>query len=350
MKRVLLILFIFILVGVISADSCFIGQMIKSEVSDSVFKQCYENKETFGSCLFTAVTPSESCSNSESDSLLIYCYAFATDYNFCEVSCNGGVCVDCIEDWNCGVWSECLDEIQTRICTDLNSCGTIENKPIANKVCTPITCKEGWDCGVWSECLEGEQTRVCTDLNNCGTEVNKPEVYQECYEDYWNYDGEEDEEYYDDEGYWDDEEYYDDEEYDEFYDEDTFELGGQEVTINKNEDGTISIDFGNGNVIETSLDMIKGNLGAYLAIGGINQKIEITPEEAIMKADKVEEVGRVEIEPYKSIAVYSVYGTRDAKLFFIIPKKAQIVQKISVEKGRLLDTELPWWRFFALGV
>lgn len=43
------------------------------------------------------------------------------------------------------------------------------------------TCIENWNCGRWSECAEqGKQTRTCTDTNSCGTNKNKPSITQSC--------------------------------------------------------------------------------------------------------------------------------------------------------------------------
>lgn len=50
--------------------------------------------------------------------------SFSYDYDQCE------------ESWDCTEWSECSGlSTQTRTCTDLNSCGTISNKPIESQSC-----------------------------------------------------------------------------------------------------------------------------------------------------------------------------------------------------------------------
>ncbi len=41
----------------------------------------------------------------------------------------------CIPNWKCGKWTICSNEVQTRICTDKNDCGTIEEKPIETQNC-----------------------------------------------------------------------------------------------------------------------------------------------------------------------------------------------------------------------
>lgn len=44
----------------------------------------------------------------------------------------------------------------------------------------PPSCTEDWTCTAWSACSGGVQTRTCTDLNSCGTEVNKPAESRSC--------------------------------------------------------------------------------------------------------------------------------------------------------------------------
>ncbi|MFH1823167.1 MAG: fibronectin type III domain-containing protein [archaeon] len=44
------------------------------------------------------------------------------------------------------------------------------------------SCQENWDCSLWSDCIGGTnlQYRLCTDLNKCGTITNKPAITQSC--------------------------------------------------------------------------------------------------------------------------------------------------------------------------
>ena len=160
----------------------------------------------------------------------------------CENTCDEGSCSDCapdcmghdlptcVENWSCTSWTECQqDEAQTRICTDLNSCGTEDNKlpetqPCVYDFCQDITCQpseqtcedgfvatcenvctlgvcsectpdctghdlppciEDWQCTEWSECDSSQtQTRTCEDLNSCGTQDNKPSETQSCDYDF----------------------------------------------------------------------------------------------------------------------------------------------------------------------
>ncbi len=61
---------------------------------------------------------------------------------------------------------------------------------ISDKTDTPILydmllsyqyCIENWDCSNWSECNENNsKSRICNDLNECGTSINKPEETENC--------------------------------------------------------------------------------------------------------------------------------------------------------------------------
>jgi len=86
----------------------------------------------------------------------------------------------CSESWTCGSWSTCSNSLQTRTCTDANSCGSTAQKPAVSQSCTAPVCSESWSCGSWSTCSNSQQTRSCTDANNCGTTVSKPSAQQTC--------------------------------------------------------------------------------------------------------------------------------------------------------------------------
>ncbi|NIP40213.1 MAG: hypothetical protein GTN39_01685, partial [Candidatus Aenigmarchaeota archaeon] len=50
----------------------------------------------------------------------------------------------CVEDWICTDWSECFNSMQTRVCADVNRCGTSESKPSERQDCVmPEICEPG---------------------------------------------------------------------------------------------------------------------------------------------------------------------------------------------------------------
>jgi hypothetical protein len=44
------------------------------------------------------------------------------------------------------------------------------------------SCKEDWECSEWSNCYRAAQKRKCTDLNSCGTIFDRPLVIKGCLE------------------------------------------------------------------------------------------------------------------------------------------------------------------------
>lgn len=94
----------------------------------------------------------------------------------------------CSESWSCGSWSACVNNTQTRTCTDANSCGSTNLRPALSQSCspnpipipTPTPCTELWSCGSWSSCENDTQTRTCTDANNCSTTDVRPALSQSC--------------------------------------------------------------------------------------------------------------------------------------------------------------------------
>ncbi len=84
----------------------------------------------------------------------------------------------CTENWNCTAWSTCINNKQTRTCTDRNNCSTLISKPATNQSCTPeADCSNGKkdgdetgiDCG--GNCITQSFEIECADGidndNNC---------------------------------------------------------------------------------------------------------------------------------------------------------------------------------------
>ena len=95
--------------------------------------------------------------------------------------------ISCTPSWNCTTWETCSNDIQTRVCTDSNSCGITAGKPGENQSCAFLTAEEGctptWSCTNWnpSECPEEKiQKRTCTDENQCDSQEGKPSESKTC--------------------------------------------------------------------------------------------------------------------------------------------------------------------------
>lgn len=83
---------------------------------------------------------------------------------------------NCISNWACLDWSNCINNQQMRVCTDSSSCpGAIS--PLTTRSCTEnrnANCIENWDCEFISECVNGKRNQTCIDQNNCGTIASRP--------------------------------------------------------------------------------------------------------------------------------------------------------------------------------
>jgi hypothetical protein len=97
----------------------------------------------------------------------------------------------CSENWRCSEWSVCpAYEIQTRVCSDLNSCGTTTQKPDEKRRCiyTPqpnctdgiANCHDG-GCEIWIDCGGPcKPCSTCSDkIKNCHTLPNGRSVCEE---------------------------------------------------------------------------------------------------------------------------------------------------------------------------
>jgi len=86
-------------------------------------------------------------------------------------------CDSCSND--CGECQEDEEESETSEETTSTE-STIGESSIITGASTENVCTSNWQCNDWSECLEGIQVRECSDLNECGSEEGKPSLSQQC--------------------------------------------------------------------------------------------------------------------------------------------------------------------------
>ncbi|MBI2665296.1 hypothetical protein HYX12_01580, partial [Candidatus Woesearchaeota archaeon] len=104
----------------------------------------------------------------------------------------------CVADWNCTLWSGCVDGNKTRTCTDIKSCNAsllIKNETLAcqmnatvtNKTNQPnktdegtnkprVTCEYQWSCSDWGSCTNNLRTRTCSRTDTCDLKVSTQEI------------------------------------------------------------------------------------------------------------------------------------------------------------------------------
>jgi hypothetical protein len=213
---------------------------------------------------------------------------------------------------------ECLD----------GACTTYDPPPNNN----PDTLVENWTCTIWSICANGRQTRTCTDSNNLGKDNNKPSIVKECAKNPTNNNS------YNQQSNLDNLEDIQNKSY----------IGDKEVIIERVE-GTSVIKIGNESV-RTNLTLIEEQSKVFVKSGESKREIKVSIKEAKEKAKLIKEIEKITIIDQNDKIVYSIEGKKRSFLFFIIPLKAGIRQSISVDEGDIVNTEKPWWRFFAMGI
>ncbi len=191
----------------------------------------------------------------------------------------------------------------------------------------PDPCSESWVCTNWSSCTNDLQTRTCIDFNNCGDADNKPDVTKNCTI----------------------QQHEQDENGQEIAALSKLHIQNKDVSVERNIAGKNIISIA-GESVKTSLDVIEEAEKIYIKTSEGNKEMRILSEEAISKAQEVDTVEEVMIEEEQGKAVYSVSGTKKARLFLIIPVLAKVEQKINIEDGSVVSTKKPWWHFLALGI
>ena len=87
----------------------------------------------------------------------------------------------CLPNLNCTIWSTCINNNQSRSCTDMNACNTSKVRFNETKSClsgTGVTaiCEQHWQCTAWSGCIDDERTRTCERDDACDVRLAAKEV------------------------------------------------------------------------------------------------------------------------------------------------------------------------------
>lgn len=102
----------------------------------------------------------------------------------CTYGCINNACINltlpnidsgCTPSWNCGNWSACSNttHTKTKICTDLNSCGTTTGRPATTQNCTTNTTNQSLTipsliiCSKDIDCGSPKTTTVCQGNSSC---------------------------------------------------------------------------------------------------------------------------------------------------------------------------------------
>lgn len=76
-------------------------------------------------------------------------------------------------------------------------------------------------------------------------------------------------------------------------------------------------------------------------------EIKVSPKEALSKTTEVTTIKEIELKEDGGKPIYSIKGTKQAKILFIFPVTLEIEKKIDAEKGDIIAVKKPWWSFLA---
>lgn len=125
----------------------------------------------------------------------------------------------------------------------------------------------------------------------------------------------------------------------------SIESGIRIASIEKSADG-LSIKTPGGQAITKEKLIVTQDSLAVQTSGG-SQEIKILPEEAFLKTKDITSLKEVRLVVEATNAVYSISGTKQAKILFLIPVEYETVTKVDVQTGQVLSVSKPWWTFLA---
>ena len=115
-------------------------------------------------------------------------------------------------------------------------------------------------------------------------------------------------------------------------------------------EGSIKIIISNNIPAKYSGELSIENSKLYMNTSEGKKEILILPDEAVLKAISIGSVTETSLIQESNKPVYSISGTKNARLLFIIPLKANMKEKISAESGNIISIKKPWWSFIAAGI
>jgi len=260
----------------------------------------------------------------------------------------------CIEDWSCTDWTDCVDEQQTRTCTDLNDCGTTENKSSESQDCdieTPDTtdkiCCHKFGYGSMMtkvnsryQMIERESCVTPEGLVGGGREIVDNELCEqyrntirtknrikanytnqsECPEDCtcagstvkcWI-------------------------------------EGGRQMTVYAGKSGNMILQIKGVNMT-TKVTLYKDNNTLYGVFkGNKTREIKVLPDQV---KEKIRQRIKARLEEYNITldedGIYQVQTKKKARLFFLIPVRENVKAQLHSETGQIIKIRNPWWGFLA---
>jgi len=118
------------------------------------------------------------------------------------------------------------------------------------------------------------------------------------------------------------------------------------ISMTKTISGGTSIQSGNVEVLTSEKVFVTNSKLIMQTTSGSSKEIKVMPEE-ISEILGTSTIKSIELKEESEKAVYSVSGTKQAKVIAVFPVDMKIQTKVSAETGEIISMEKPWWSFLA---
>ena len=85
----------------------------------------------------------------------------------------------------------------------------------------------------------------------------------------------------------------------------------------------------------------------YMETSAGPQEVKISPTEATEKIPEAVIVDEVRLEEGSEEPIYSISGSKEAKILFFIPVSVPVQTQVSAQTGQVVSVQKPWWSFLA---
>lgn len=102
----------------------------------------------------------------------------------------------------------------------------------------------------------------------------------------------------------------------------------------------------NGQVSVSTTEKLIYN-GSKLYVDKIEKakQIKLSPEEALLKIEKITNIQRFTLTQSEQKPVYEISGTNPVKILYVFPVSLTIESKIDANSGEIISVRKPWWSF-----
>jgi len=122
----------------------------------------------------------------------------------------------------------------------------------------------------------------------------------------------------------------------------------QKIEINYNKESKeTQISIAGGVSVSTTQPVQIESSRLYMETSTGMQEVKISPTEASSMVPEAIEVKGITLQESSQAAVYNISGTKEARIFFLIPVSFSVETQVSAQTGQIVSVQKPWWSIFA---